>query len=243
MRYFLFVACLCLAVIPVTALAEDNLILNPGFDIGSDPYGVESIPHWNEYSESVSDIWFTFGMEEYLSSGIAQYYNSPSNSLKIGAANGPFVSGEGYAWQNFSVTAGLTYYAQAYLKSITGFPTFPDVDGYILRDGTKAWISLRWKDVASNVISVKDSSEYLTGRSDDWLQFSVADVAPVDAVSGDVLLRLWSPPLEGYTRIAYFDDVLVTTGSGSIVPEPISASLFLLGAATLAARSLRRKKV
>ncbi len=222
-----------LFLLPAGTAAADIFLANPGFDEDSDPY--TKPPTGWQFSAGIP-AWVTIGSNNYLSLGVPQYNNSPFTSAKIGIHNS-YEYKEAYLWQSFLATPFTQYEASAYLKSITGIPPAFEylTKGFALRQGAKAWGSLRWFDGSDNSLDTEDSA-FLDGISNSWQQFSVTDEAPANTAYGAVLLRVSSPPMYGYTRVAYFDDVSVR-----VTPEPASIFLFGIGGAGMALIKRKRK--
>lgn len=194
----------------------DNLLTNPGFDTGS-------LSPWLEVSPGSTDVMITTGQ-----------YLSPDYSAKFQGSNSGLSYTVSLNQGFFSVSPDTTYYASAYLQSLS--------DSEPLRNGANAYVFLEWYNkVAGVYVPIGSmSSDKLTSGNDNWELFEISGTSPSLAEYASLSLVMYSPKLSGTARSVYFDNAWV--GTTSAVPEPVSTILFITGGSVLLARRMRRVK-
>ena len=205
MNKFLRIPILAAGTLLVAAGAWAELADNPGFETGD-----------------LTD-WSTFGLGWRTSTGDDAFegtYGLVCDVLD-------WHTGEEWrgVYQTLPVTAGLTYDAGVYIRTVS-------VDTSI------SFLELQWLDSRGGVISQLQSS--IVNGNQAFTLMGISDaVAPAGAVEASLrgIVQMQSLPSSGDSDFHIFDNFTMTAQA---VPEPATLTLLALGAAGLALRRRSR---
>ncbi len=202
MRILSLAACLALAATAASA----NLVDNSGFETGD-----------------LTD-WTTFGVGWRIGTGDDAYAGT------YGLVCDVLDSHTGEEWrgvyQSVSVTAGLTYDAGVYIRSVSV-------------DTSVSFLELQWLDNIGGVISQLQSSTVTSDQAFTFMQ--ILDItAPVGAVEASLrgIVQMQSLPAPGDSDFHIFDNFTMTQQA---IPEPGTMALLAVGALGMALRRRRSR--
>ena len=174
--------------VSVSARAETNLILNPGFEEIELTASEDDAKYWDEWTGKRSDL----------------YSHSGQWSLNSWGAD---TTGDCGAWQgDISVTPGKQIVFTAYLMS----PDGTGIGKSPLTGGAEAFIEIEWRgtEPLKNI-----ESPHLTGATNGkWKCYSVSGVAPQGTIAARFVCKVISAP--GSSGDVYFDDLKAKIISG-----------------------------
>jgi len=196
----------CGAMITLAAVTASAQLTNPGFENG--------LTGWSTYNLGGGVLGTGTGATGAMASG------SPHSGLNVLQLYGPF-NGQwdaAGAYQNIAVSAGQTVTLSGFGMNPSGDPMLPSGLGF-------GEIQIVFLNSSSANIGQIDSTaiDKSAGMQNVWQALSINGVAPAGAVSANLeALHVNGPDYSGGS--AYFDDL-----SASVVPEPSSMALALVG--------------
>ena len=205
MNKFLHILLVASCAMLAASGAWANLTDNPGFETGD-----------------LTD-WSTFGLGWRTSTGDDAYESTYGLVCDVL----DWHTGEEWrgVYQTIPVTAGLTYDAGVYIRTVS-------VDTSI------SFLELQWLDGVGGVISQLQSSTVNGNQPFTLMDISDA-VAPAGAVEASLrgIVQMQSLPTSGDSDFHIFDNFTLTAQA---VPEPATLTLLALGAAGLVLRRRSR---
>lgn len=202
-------------------IASANLLTNPSFETPDASGGDVPAGDWTDW-EKVSGAAGQYAITDDIAA------RTGDQVLRIQAPTGTNFA---MVRQTVAVTAGELYKFSAYVFNSSATPLAAD---YITN------INIFFTDINGQQIDsfASGSFDSTTLPQDAWTLLSTQGVAPVGSVAAQLRITVRKPGGGGSTsdnRILYFDDASFT-----LVPEPASGGLALLGLGGLAMLSRRR---
>lgn len=197
----------CLASVAVlmlcqgTALAQNQLLLNPGAEASTPASGTfDDWTQWGGGGAFIADL---------ANLGVAP--NSGNNFFKIWGNYNNATDYSGF-FQTFGAHPGQVFTASGYLYQNSG-------DGFASGDGNRAYLEVQFKDVNGNILANYQSLIYVAGDpQDQWLYLAVTnETAPTPGMVTNLVAPANTVQVE-------YDVVfnLVNYGGGSVYLDDLS---------------------